>query len=481
MIRYTAILLFFTLLCAYAFKDWFKALCVLIGMMAVIERPDMPSNMFGITGLNPWNIAMLSILCAFSIAREKRDATQAPMRFIGFLAIAYLIVVMTSTIRMLTDYSGLAGYYEILGQNMPSVKDYVVDDLFNSLKWVIPGFLVYKGTNSDERAKYVLIAIAVALLLFAVQVVKQMPLGNLVDGDALQRRAIRVLGNNIGYHRVDIAAILAAGPIIFLAFSEYARNKLAKCALVGASLLLFVAILLTGGRTGLAACLGVGAVMGVLRWRKIAIIAPFVLVAIVLAIPAVEERIMEGMTEDSYETGTASLGVDTIDDSGRDLYAITSGRVLVWPFVIDKFKEGPILGFGRRAMLREGVTQEIVDIYGKSMVFGHPHNAYLEILIDAGIIGAVPIFVFFLIVLNLSRRLVKRTKMTIESLSAIACLSLVLAQLIASVGAQTFYPRQGVVLMYCAIGLLLAVVARQRECQARKQAAIQRPTKNVYG
>ena len=37
------------------------------------------------------------------------------------------------------------------------------------------------------------------------------------------------------------------------------------------------------------------------------------------------------------------------------------------------------------------------------------------------------------------------------------CLSLVLAFLIASMGSQTFYPREGAVGMWCAIGLMLRV------------------------
>ena len=34
-------------LCFYAYRDWFKALCGLILLMAVIEHPDIPKTVGG--------------------------------------------------------------------------------------------------------------------------------------------------------------------------------------------------------------------------------------------------------------------------------------------------------------------------------------------------------------------------------------------------------------------------------------------------
>ena len=55
-IRITALYIVVIALACYAWKDWFKSLCGLILMMAIFEHEDMPRTMFGIPGLNMWNV-----------------------------------------------------------------------------------------------------------------------------------------------------------------------------------------------------------------------------------------------------------------------------------------------------------------------------------------------------------------------------------------------------------------------------------------
>jgi O-antigen ligase len=330
----------------------------------------------------------------------------------------------------------------------------------NSLKWLIPGFLLFKGNTSNERTTLALLAFGLCSLLVAVQVVKQMPLGNLLDGTSLQQRANRVLGKNIGYHRVDLAALLAGATWMFYAMMHFANRKLLSFGLLAATGLSFLALLLTGGRAGLVACAAVGFFLSLKLWRKMLIIGPFVLLIALLAIPAVQERVLEGFTEDSHEVGIAEMGVNTVDEHGRDLYAITSGRVVVWPFVVEKFKEQPLIGFGQKAMLREGVSTEIIGVFGPGVAFGHPHNAYLELLIDTGMLGAFPILLFFAWLIRKVWPYCDRRSSGLTSLVAIVCFAFVASQLVASIGSQSFYPREGVVLMWSSIGLFLSSYIR---------------------
>ena len=70
-IRITAFTLMVVGLAIYAWKDWFKSLCGLIVMMAVIQHEDMPHMMMGIQGLNPWNLLMVSIALAWLASRRR--------------------------------------------------------------------------------------------------------------------------------------------------------------------------------------------------------------------------------------------------------------------------------------------------------------------------------------------------------------------------------------------------------------------------
>jgi len=68
-IRHLALYLVVTSLSIYAWKDWYKSLCGLILLMAVICHEDMPKTMFGIQGLNMWNVLFLVIFLAWVVNR----------------------------------------------------------------------------------------------------------------------------------------------------------------------------------------------------------------------------------------------------------------------------------------------------------------------------------------------------------------------------------------------------------------------------
>ena len=63
-------------------------------------------------------------------------------------------------------------------------------------------------------------------------------------------------------------------------------------------------------------------------------------------------------------------------------------------YVIDKIRDKPLVGFGRLGMKRSGLQQYIGKALGEGDPPGHPHNMYLEALLDNGILGSIVIFLF---------------------------------------------------------------------------------------
>ena len=55
-------------------RDWFRGLCFMLPLLAVLERPDMPREMLGIGGLNPFNILMLFVVIAWFIQRRNEGS-----------------------------------------------------------------------------------------------------------------------------------------------------------------------------------------------------------------------------------------------------------------------------------------------------------------------------------------------------------------------------------------------------------------------
>ncbi len=93
-LRIIALYLLVAGLSVYAWKDWFKSLCGLILLMAVMEHGDMPSKLFGIQGLNPWNFLFGVIFLAWLCDRHRRGLVWDMPRNMSILLVLYAAVLL---------------------------------------------------------------------------------------------------------------------------------------------------------------------------------------------------------------------------------------------------------------------------------------------------------------------------------------------------------------------------------------------------
>jgi O-antigen ligase len=222
----------------------------------------------------------------------------------------------------------------------------------------------------------------------------------------------------------------------------------------------FFAMALTGGRMGYVTWALIGLFFGALRWRRIFVFGPVALALVILLIPAAQERLLQGFDADSVESNTRIEEHSYRDENSPDLYTITSGRTFAWPWVLSKIGDRPFVGHGREGMIRSGLSAILWMDYGES--FPHPHNAYLQWLVDNGIIGFIPIVLFYFLILRMAIGVFKSDTHDLSSGIGGIAVALLAALLIASMGSQSFYPREGSVGMWCAIGLLLRVFVQQK-------------------
>ena len=120
MARYTLLIAFCVFLGVYAWRDWYKSLCGLILMMAVIEHPDMPKSMFGAQGLNPWNIILFVIILAWLSTRRKEGLVWDMPTGTNILLILYSLVIMVAFFRMMTDTDELYTFAYFYGSDPPT-------------------------------------------------------------------------------------------------------------------------------------------------------------------------------------------------------------------------------------------------------------------------------------------------------------------------------------------------------------------------
>jgi len=337
----------------------------------------------------------------------------------------------------------------------------------NTAKWLIPGLLIAAGANSKQRVKLVVIGLLATGALLSLQVIAKMMPG-IVSGQDLADRALRVLDRDLGYHRVDLAAITASMAWAFLAARPAFRPGIAGPIAIGGFVLCSIAMALTGGRAGMLSWTICALVLGFLKWRKMLILIPIFSLLALAVVPGLQDRLLEGFSgETGGEQAERRASMGAIDEDGRDRYVITSGRVVVWPRVIAEANKSPVFGHGREAMQRTGIVARLKDDLNIT-TFGHPHNAYLQLYIDTGFVGLFFVGWFFWLLGRRSMKVFAHPPNLTMGMVASMSLSFLVVNLTASLGSQSFYPKQGATLYWIVICLTMSYLFRKRPAPNRQ-------------
>jgi O-antigen ligase len=462
MIRTTLLWMLVAFLAAYSWRDWYKSLCGLILLMAVVEHPDFPKSVLGIQGVNPWNLLLAVITLAWAASRRREGLKwDMPPRFRNLLII-YFTIIIIAFLRMISDLDAMTESAEAFGLDPPTLLSLFSEDFVNCFKWVVPGILLFDGCRTEQRFRLATYCVLAVYVLLAVQVIRWMPLANLASGSDLEDRSLKILLNEIGYHRVNMAMLLAGGSWALFCARVLPNSRFFLYMAIVLSVIVFFAMALTGGRMGFVTWAALAMFFGFFKWRKVMLLAPIGAALMIAFVPAVKERMLQGFTEHSIDTNVNIESLQYVDE-GPHMYTVTAGRTFAWKFVLEKIGEAPVIGYGREAMARTGVATFLWVEFGES--FPHPHNAYLEWILDNGFIAIIPLLIFYYLVVRTSLELFRDEGNRYSVAIGGIALSLVMALLIAAIGSQTFYPREGAVGMWCAIGLLLRVSVQRAQMQ----------------
>jgi O-antigen ligase len=441
-IRVTALYLLVAGLSIYAWKDWFKSLCGLILLMAFIAHPDMPKTILGIQGLNPWNLLFAAIFLAWATTRHREGLTWDMPRHVSVLLLLYLAVIVVGVLRAIFDRSQIEDY---------PLKSLISEELVNTIKWVLPGILLYDGCRTRRQVVMALVCILSVYVLIAVQVHRLLPIGSILQagGDIEYTRASCV---GMGYAATDLSVMLAGVPWGILATLPLIPRKKYWVAPLTAAGIVVTAQALTGGRAGYLAWGFTGLVLCLVKWRKYLVVAPVIFVLLPVIFPGAAGRMLKGFGEIDV------TGERTVDD-----LSVTSDRTFFWPSVVGKIYESPWIGYGRLAMKRTGLYATI-EAERPGTGAPHPHNMYLETLLDNGILGSVPIFSLWATILVYSTRLFRRNNRLYSAVGGLS-LALVLAALSGGLAGQHVYPQEHTLGTWAAMFLTLRVYREEKRAQ----------------
>jgi len=240
--------------------------------------------------------------------------------------------------------------------------------------------------------------------------------------------------------------MMSGVPWAMLAVIPILKTRKYRFLMIGMCVASIYTVALIGSRSGFIACFATLMLLCLIRWRRYLPLLPLVVIIVPILLPGAASRMFSGF-------GETNLAGEQVANKME----ISSGRNEVWPIVVSKIFESPVWGFGRRAMTRTGVQQSLINRFGpySGLAVGHPHNAYLEVLLESGLIGFVIIVGLHMRIWIYSIRLFVARGDPIYTVTGGIALALLTGHLVAHLGGQSFYPREIDICLWCAIGLML--------------------------
>jgi O-antigen ligase len=438
MIRLAGLAFLVAAICVCSWRDRFLALCGLLLLSVVSQHPSAPTEIAGIPGLNAWNVALGGVLVAWIVQRRSEPAPPAPL-WLGLLAGAYVLMLVAGAARTLLDLDTIVARGELLFPvcNVRTTGDAVKDLIINPCKFILVGYLLYDTCKTSRRAWYAILTVMLLGLAYALLMYKSMKMtvftGNYED-------ARRLTDKLIGLHANDLAGLLTMAFWLCVTTALILPGRWRAFG-IGAAVLILPAIVGCHSRAAYLANAAIVLVLALVRWRWLLLATPVALLFVVFAFPQISQRLGMGL-----DSGAATPG------AAPNWNEVTAGRTHnIWEPVIAEIGHAPLFGYGRLAIARTGATHEIHEREG--YVPTHPHNSYLELLLDGGLMALGVTLALLLGIGHAAFRLVRSRGQPLQELAGALGLIAVVNAMVLGLSSQFLYPKQSLMWLVCAVAI----------------------------
>jgi O-antigen ligase len=251
--------------------------------------------------------------------------------------------------------------------------EFLKSRVIKPLYFVIYAFLLANAVRDSKKPEGLILAFGLSSILGAFAVMVDFASGG---GDVADRNT-HLQGLGVHANGLGTLLALAAGPLLFLCVG--AGSKAVRVASGGAFAIVSVGLLLTGSRGATVIYVIVVAAWLLRRHRFTDLLVAATLAGMLsLAVP---DKVWDRLTLGLDEAGASS--VNTSKDE------LTKGRVALWGLLAPEISDSPVWGRGVGSTAWNSAVTA-----GKTQI-GHPHNLYLAILLDVGILGFAAIMYLY--------------------------------------------------------------------------------------
>lgn len=415
-----------------------------------------PRGMFGITGLNPLNVVLVSTVFSFFLAwllrrRENEVPIFPPLLWLFILPISLAALHGTLFVHMIPP-----SYMPDIEFN--TVGGYLLNSFLKPMIILAVAMLVAIMARNSRRPELLLAPLFLSAAVLEMVVVGYVAVSG-VSLDALSGNSLdsRTFLSWVGIHANEQGLLfnmaLALALFTFSAI-RWGVTRILLAAFIGLST---VAVALTFSRGGFLGYLLIMSYFFLSRRKVRLLLTALMLVSVVaLFLP---EAIIQRAT-----TGFA----------GEDVHDIGGGRIdEIWTPLAPTIIESPLFGHGLDSTLWATPVRD-----GSMRPVGHPHNAYLRLVLDLGIVGTIVIAFFYRRLWRLFRHLKENAEQPLWRgffEGALVCIMVLMVQGITD---DSFTPKFSQTYMWLAVGLAIGLAHHVRsrgETPAHQHSETPRP------
>lgn len=393
-----------------------------------------PHNLFGVSGLNPINLLFAATLASYILRHKLSGLLPKPLVWLFLVPILLAGLMGVNHVDDIAPALEETMAYPIVS-GIGYYRDYVIRPLLLALMAMLLGAAVARSQKPERFLAPIILSLwAVALLMIGFIVASGISLGQLASPTA------RSFFSEIGLHANDFGRFFAGGCALLLFVWWETRNPTLKAVLFATLCVCGIALILSFSRAGY---LGFGVAAGLfLLWKfnaRSVALALFGGGLMALMAPGyLWHRITFGFDADAN-----TVSADRLDQ--------------IWKPLLPELWNSPIWGNGIDAIMWSAPMRA-----GEMAVVNHPHNAYIQTMLDMGLLGLAVILFFYWTVWKGFRALGSNAYLSPELRGFFqGAAATLICMLITGWAGGSLRPEVNYSVLWVAIGMMYGVLARR--------------------
>ena len=352
-----------TVLACFAVLADFRIGAVLLLVMLPVEGSYLfPHSVFGVTGLNPLNLVLAATLVSYLVrGHGLKTFLPKPLGWFFVLPIVIAGLLGTRHVDEVHPY-----FYEVEVIHFTDALGYLRDVLLKPMLTVVAALIIAQAVAKSKKTENFLIPFIVAVWVMSVMAIGYVVAEGVSIG-ALALTSSRTFFSALGMHANDLGRLYAVAYALLLFTWGETKDARLKTILLVTMGVLTMALLLTFSR---------GAFVGWVMVNVLFLVWKFNAKTIGLAALAggAGLALMPGAVVSRMSLGLVG---------GGDVNEFSAGRVEeIWLPLLPELFKSPLWGNGLDS------TMWAKALWAEMMLpVTHPHNAYMQAILDMGLLG----------------------------------------------------------------------------------------------